>query len=169
METYFIYKITNTVNGKSYVGVTNSPKRREYEHFNGHGSSLVHLAIEKYGKECLTFELLHEGSKEDMYLKEKDLVSEHLAPKGYNICVGGLGGSPKGSNSGEKNNQAKLSEEDILYIRARASMFEDYQLRREILRLSDELGVIPKTIRNVVTGRTWKSVGGAVKQLKTHI
>lgn len=52
--------------------------------------------------------------------------------------------------SGEKNGQAKLSEEQVLEIRRRAN-----GTRGEFTALSKEYGVSPATISDVVNGRTW--------------
>ena len=39
--SYFIYKFTNTVNDKVYIGSTNNPARRVEEHLTGKGSTAL--------------------------------------------------------------------------------------------------------------------------------
>ena len=58
-----IYKITNTANGKSYIGQTiqDAVKTRIRYHFAGRGNQLVKRAIEKYGQDAFTYEILHDG------------------------------------------------------------------------------------------------------------
>ena len=60
-----IYKITNTVNGKAYIGQTihDAEKTRIRDHLNGtgNGSRLVRRAINKYGKDAFTYEILYDG------------------------------------------------------------------------------------------------------------
>lgn len=48
-----IYKITNKINGKIYIGQSNNIKRRFWEHQNRGAASRIPVdaAIEKYGSE----------------------------------------------------------------------------------------------------------------------
>ena len=45
----YIYKITNLINNKSYIGYTIYPQNRFIDHQHGRGSVLVYQAIKKYG------------------------------------------------------------------------------------------------------------------------
>ena len=88
---YYIYKITNNINGKSYIGqrrVKNFP-----DNYFGSGI-LLKKAISKYGKENFTKEILEECEKE--VLNEREIywikTQESVAPIGYNIHEGGHGG-----------------------------------------------------------------------------
>ena len=95
-----IYKITNTANGKSYVGQTihDAVKGRISEHLNGKsgGSRLVRRAIEKYGKDAFTYEILHDGIIPE-FLDDLEIEAikkfNTIAPHGYNLKTGGEGGS----------------------------------------------------------------------------
>ena len=94
-----IYKITNTVNGKSYIGQTihDAEKTRIRPHFAGYGSELVKRAIEKYGKDAFTYEILHDSIiPEFLNDLEKEEIEKYntLAPHGYNLGTGGSNGSP---------------------------------------------------------------------------
>jgi group I intron endonuclease len=82
-----IYKITNTVNSKSYVGYSGNVSKRWDEHKNGYGSKVVYAAIQKYGVDNFTFEILAEDTvdNEDMYIQEHNTI----APNGYNLVSGG--------------------------------------------------------------------------------
>ena len=57
-----IYKITNTVNDKSYIGQTRHDvkKTRIRKHLNGNGNRIIKQAIAKYGQSAFTYEILHE-------------------------------------------------------------------------------------------------------------
>lgn len=89
---FYLYKITNLINGKFYIGV-HSTKHIDDEYM-GSGKNLK-KAIQKYGinnflKEIiLTFE-----SAEEMFNAEKEIVNEEFVKRRdtYNIKLGGLGG-----------------------------------------------------------------------------
>jgi group I intron endonuclease len=82
-----IYKITNQVNGKSYIGYSDHVESRWNDHKTGKGSKLVYQAIKKYGIEHVTFEILAEDSvaSEDMYIQ----LHNTMQPNGYNLTPGG--------------------------------------------------------------------------------
>lgn len=47
-----IYKITNDINDKIYIGQSNNPNRRFEEHCKySRDNTLIHKAIHKYGRE----------------------------------------------------------------------------------------------------------------------
>ena len=51
MDKYYIYKITNKLNGKSYVGQHKVPQKPEsFKRYMGKGIAIT-KAIKKYGKE----------------------------------------------------------------------------------------------------------------------
>ena len=92
-----IYKITNTVNGKAYIGksVDDRAYLRIYKHLNGQGSRLVYAAIKKYGKSALTYEILHDGIIPELLDSfEIEAIKSHntVTPRGYNLTSGGEGG-----------------------------------------------------------------------------
>lgn len=83
----YIYKITNTVNNKSYVGYTTNPQARWSDHKYGRGNKVVHQAIKKYGLEKFTFEVIAEDTVDN----EQQYINEHntMYPNGYNLTEGG--------------------------------------------------------------------------------
>jgi len=88
MTIYSVYKITNNINGKSYTGahVTKNPN----DDYMGSGK-IIRQAIEKYGKENFSKEILYIADTEkEMYEKEKELIE--IGPRSYNIVEGGSGG-----------------------------------------------------------------------------
>lgn len=90
----YIYKITNLVNNKIYIGQTiGSLSKRMREHLVP-SSSCTNLAraIKKYGKEnfiissiCRTQSIVELNHRESYYIKLYDC----LAPNGYNLRAGG--------------------------------------------------------------------------------
>ena len=85
-----IYKITNTVNQKHYIGQTihDAEKTRIRDHFNYAYRSNIILsrAIEKYGKDAFTHEILHDGiipALLDSYEIEAIKKFNTVVPNGY--------------------------------------------------------------------------------------
>lgn len=91
--TKAIYKITNNINGKSYIGQSYRPYTRFRQHCADSGEdkrcSLIKKAIRKYGEDNFSFEILE--WTENYNQREIDLIQEYntLAPNGYNILIGG--------------------------------------------------------------------------------
>jgi group I intron endonuclease len=86
---YLIYKITNTINGKYYIGchVTD----RIDDGYMGSGK-LVSKAISKYGLENFKKEIIEEcSSEEEMFRRESELVVVDRNTT-YNLLPGGKGG-----------------------------------------------------------------------------
>lgn len=87
-----VYKTTNLVNGKIYIG-----KHQTYDISDGYLGSgiLIQRAIEKYGEENFKREILFEcSSVEEMNAKEAELVNEEFLKRDdvYNLKQGGDGG-----------------------------------------------------------------------------
>ena len=93
-----IYMITNTVNGKAYIGksINDAKKKRVQKHFTGYGNKLIKQAIAKYGVDIFTVEILHDGiipELLDSYEIEAIAKYNTIAPNGYNLTTGGGGKS----------------------------------------------------------------------------
>lgn len=84
-----IYKTTNLINGKFYVGkdAKNNPN------YLGSGKALKH-AIDKYGKENFKKEILEVcSSLDELVEREKFWINElNALTEGYNMTEGGAGG-----------------------------------------------------------------------------
>jgi len=95
-----VYKITNLINGKTYIGQTvRSVEDRWKEHCKPcmKRRSYVANAIQKHGKDNFYVEELRKAdSQSELDLLEKSYISstDSLYPNGYNLAVGGKGGSP---------------------------------------------------------------------------
>jgi len=111
-----IYKITNTVNGKIYVGkTTRTLERRWQEHRRASNDMPISRAIRKYGTENFKAAVIyHAMSEDDLNALEKRLISELQANNpsiGYNVTEGGDGfsghtGKPHTAESRQKISQA---------------------------------------------------------------
>lgn len=85
---FIIYKTTNKINGKYYVGKHQTTDLNDS--YMGSGK-LIKKAIKKYGAENFTKEILHVfETEEEMNAKEKELVT--VSEETYNLCEGGKGG-----------------------------------------------------------------------------
>ena len=94
MTQYIIYKTTNLLNDKFYIGLhkTNSA---EFDGYYGSGT-LLKQAIKKYGKENFKRETLYSFDTLDAARqKEREIVTIDFTQdsKTYNLSVGGTGGN----------------------------------------------------------------------------
>jgi hypothetical protein len=91
------YMITNTQNGKSYIGITTrTVSRRWYEHCFVKNScgQLLNKAINKYGKDSFIIETIASAKTlKDLKEIEKQLIDQNQTkvPHGYNLTNGGDG------------------------------------------------------------------------------
>ena len=88
---YLIYKITNQLNGKIYIGAHKTPNTDDG--YMGSGKYL-RRAQEKHGIENFTKEILASfETLEEMYAKEAEIVNEDflVEENTYNIRIGGKG------------------------------------------------------------------------------
>lgn len=84
-----IYKITNVLNGKCYIGSAVNIKKRWYLHksdlrLNKHHSPHLQNSWNKYGKENFKFEVLFYCDKEEL-IKCEQIYFDELLPE-YNVC-----------------------------------------------------------------------------------
>lgn len=86
---YYLYKITNILNDKFYIGVHRTQNLNDG--YMGSGKN-IRRAIRKYGLEHFKFEILSfYDSEEEMLLAEQETVDEQFVLRSdtYNIAVGG--------------------------------------------------------------------------------
>ena len=92
MEKY-IYKITNKINNKCYIGQTADYKRRFNEHkakgYDNEKNKSLYLAFDKYGIENFIFEIIEDktpnyNEREKFWIKYYDSYNN-----GYNMTEGG--------------------------------------------------------------------------------
>ena len=151
---HYLYLITRE-DGKKYVGVTNNLARRMKEHNKGYGS--------KYLKnEIFTYEILEEGEEEYIYSLEDQAILNNESS--LNIARGGSGGL-KIDQTGSLNNQAKLSESEVLDIRNYA--YNNPKISYDII--AEKYKVSRKTVNDICLGRDWVHVGGPIIEDKRAV
>ena len=87
----YVYKTTNTANGKYYIGVHEG----ELDDLYLGSGKLLKRALQKFGRKFFKKEILKIcQSREEAYAVEKELVNEELLrdPNCYNLIPGGDGG-----------------------------------------------------------------------------
>lgn len=115
-----IYKITNQINGKCYIGQSVDIEKRWHQHKRRSlvlGSteydSYFHRAIRKYGLENFSFEVLEECLKEELNEKETFYVSRYSSNQvesGYNLTAGGDSVSQKSKKLSDEELQNVISD-----------------------------------------------------------
>ena len=92
-KVYYIYKITNLINGKIYIG-KHSQKIQTKDSYFGSGV-LLNKAIVKYGKENFKKEIIEICEKDNISTKEIYWINKFnsFTPNGYNLAKGGNGGN----------------------------------------------------------------------------
>ena len=93
-----VYKATNTIDGKCYIGVDSNWPHRKHAHKSAakKGSDRIfHKAIRKYGWDAFEWEILEESDDLEYLLNEREEYhirqnnSYYLDGNGYNMTYGG--------------------------------------------------------------------------------
>jgi len=146
---FYVYKITNTINGQIYVGKTSNPQRRWTRHKSDASNSdlapKLYRSMRKYGKENFTFEVIESFELEhNAYEAEVKLIEQMDSIKnGLNVAAGGIGFS-----SGENNpNYGKPMKQHVKQALLEANLGKT---------LSDEhKNNISKNNKRTRLGRVW--------------
>lgn len=86
----FIYKITNDINDKVYIGMTTRSIEIRWKEHIRHSSQLIDAAIQQFGKEHFKIEVIEECSEEEIDDKEIYWIKFYNSyEKGYNVTLGG--------------------------------------------------------------------------------
>lgn len=111
---HYLYRLTNNINGKVYIGQSIKPEYRWYQHksHSAEGSDhkqYIHHAIAKYGVENFTFEIIATcRSQEDANEVESVLIQQYNSRDkqfGYNIKPGG-NNAPHAEETKQKQSEA---------------------------------------------------------------
>ena len=146
-----IYKITNKINGKFYIGQSADIERRFREHkTQKHNRILVDKAIQKYGVNNFIFEIIEECPLEELNEKESYWIEETKAiEKGYNLSKGG-----NQQSTGSNNGRAKLKEEDVVEIR---TAYANHERQAEVYKKFQNK-IAFSSFQAVWQGQTWSHI-----------
>ena len=92
-----VYKITNTLNGKVYIGQTVDYRKRKVGHFsylrrNAHRNRYLQKSFNKYGESSFKMEIIKECAVDELdkleiyYMRKYNSIDKTL---GYNMVIGG--------------------------------------------------------------------------------
>lgn len=148
-KVYTVYRITNQVNSKIYIGYTKfTAEERWKKHVSNRNVHNYHLsrAIRKHGSQSFIVETLWQsGSSEAAKETEKLLIAEyksHLRDVGYNLTMGGEGEikTPEvRAKIAAANKGRKLSPESIQkMINGKRGLIYDEQNLRLMLELKEK-------------------------------
>jgi group I intron endonuclease len=110
-----IYKVTNKINGKSYIGQTTKTLiQRKRAHYNAmrYDNYYFHNALKKYNKEDFEWKIIEKcNSAEELNEMEFHYIKQYKSHKlenGYNISFGGSGGDNFTNNPNKEFIRQKL-------------------------------------------------------------
>lgn len=94
----YVYKITNKINNKVYIGITHSPKNRCEQHFSYlrkgyHHSKKFQHSYDKHGEQVFEFQVIAKCTANTLFKLEIEYIKEYDSYRnGYNCTKGGEGG-----------------------------------------------------------------------------
>ena len=153
---FYIYKITNKVNGKVYIGLTTvSVEKRWKNHISASKKCKRHLylAMRKYGVDNFKVEVIDEtdnlerlGELERKYISEYNSTDHNV---GYNNTYGGE------KNQLDGNPRARLTVDDVINIRmlyneCKLTCSQCWELYKDKISFS--------AFEKIFQGRTWCSI-----------
>lgn len=181
MRIHYIYKITNKINGKIYIGQSVNPKARWQKHISNskkyHKNRTYYLqrSLGKYGKDNFLFEIIDQcnsfeesNSKEIYWIAYYDSTNPEI---GMNLTKGGLShpisdeikkrlsNYNKGNVTvfGEMHPFSKLKDSDVILIRKLYSEGADAK------DLAEKFGIKKQVVHKIINYITWKHIPGPIK------
>jgi len=153
---YTVYKITNQINEKIYIGVhaTTNPN----DNYMGSGD-LIKKSILKYGKENFTKSILFEyDNSKDAYLKESQIVNQSFvkSKNTYNIAIGG---KIPPSNLGVQKSQIHCKNISLSRIGINFSKEHIINLSKSHQNIKQSKSTIEKRINNYNGDKHYKHIG----------
>ena len=147
-----IYKITNLINQKSYIGQSVdiesrwiAEKTRAFNQSSNSYDTILSRAFRKYGISNFLFEVIEECSKEQLNEKERYYIYslKTLAPFGYNIADGG---------DENRSHAVKLQYDVVLQI---IQDLKEEKLTQ--LEIADKYNISKDSVTDINLGHSWNN------------
>lgn len=143
MTTGYIYKITNSINGKVYIGQTiQSVKDRWYRHCSNakclskqEKDMHIKRAILKYGKENFSVEILEECEEKLLNARERYYICY------YNSYENGYNSTPGGQDGVKPLQTSEADQKDIVEL---------YKFGFSLCSIAKEFNIDKKTVKGVL-------------------
>lgn len=151
-----IYKITNNINKKVYIGQSIHIFQRWKEHKRKfkNGNSYLYKAMRCFGINNFTFDLVCECEKEQLNRLEKEYI-EHFKSNqkeyGYNLTNGG---DKPPQLSHEKNPNSKMNKDDVWDIR---ESYKNLEHRNDVYKRYQNIISI-NTFLDIWRCKTWRGI-----------
>lgn len=158
-----IYKYTNKINGKVYIGQTIDEKQRKKDHKRLKGDSYFHRAIKKYGFENFDYEVVFFtiSSDPDRLKYLLDTMEKYFIKKynsygsgGYNCTLGG-----EGSLGYKHSEEVKMKMSDLAKKRKPISK----ETRRKLSESGKGRTVSEETRKKISIGNKGRTVSEETK------
>lgn len=161
MSKASIYRITNTINGKIYIGSTKHlvqkrwDRHKRYLRGNYHINRHLQNAWNKYGPDVFLFEVIEmcepevQFEREQVHMDASGCLNKEI---GYNKALTAGGGNTGNHPSGEDHGRAVLTEVQVSEIKTK--LLED----ASHVELASAHGVCRSTISEIWRGIIWRGI-----------
>lgn len=142
-----IYKITNKLNNKVYIGQSNNIERRYKEHFNcKQPKQKIDQAIQEDGKQNFSFEVIEECDETNLTEREKYWIQYYDSfNNGYNMTKGG---------QNEYCGNPILTKDDVINIRI---AYNNHKKRDDVYELYADK-ITKDGFYHIWDGSRWQSI-----------
>ena len=173
MKIYTIYKATNNINGMSYIGFDSAWPRRKKVHFNRMNKDkkeFFHNALNKYGFDNFSWEVLYQSLDRDYTLKtmEEHFIREYDTfwknEKGYNLTYGGQGVLGVIMSEETKKKISESHKGKIVSNKCIETLRKNAKIRHEIGHSEETKKKISESHRKVIHTEEWCKNNGMVRR-----
>ena len=184
-----IYKATNRVNGKVYVGQTVRPLEVRIAEHKRHSNTPFDKAIQRHGIDNFVFEIIDRAETvEELNQKEKHWIEYYssMGENGYNVCEGG--DNTMGYRHREDSKQKMSLAKKTAYVGNGNPFYGKHHSEESRKKMSatrmgrvitdewrehiSESSVKKRKVRNIETGEIFNSIKEAAQKyniVPTHI